>query len=372
MIAEITDPKLWNDFAAQCQPHTFLHSWEWGQVQKATGENVKYLGIFSPPYEGGVAPQSRGGFKNPYPSAPAEVLPLRKGEKTTLLAVALVIIVNARRGRHYLIPHGPLVRDANQYENVLTEFTQYLKQRAKQDNVVALRIAPLVETSPEAQQVFFSLGFRPAPLHIHAELTWLLDITKSEEELLTGMRKTTRHAIVKAEKAGVTTEVVVDSNVALERFWPLYEYTRRRHGFVLWPKKLLAAQLEEFGKTNRIFSIFARCNNHDVAAAILPHFGDTVFYYHGASIKVPGSPPAAQLLQWAAIREAKKRGAKHYNFWGIAPANQPKHPFAGITTFKQGFGGHAVDYLHAQDLPLGAAYRLLWAVDTYRKFKRGF
>ena len=186
------------------------------------------------------------------------------------------------------------------------------------------------------------------------------------------MRKTTRHAINKAIKAGVTTEIITDPAEALERFWPLYEETRGRHGFVLWPKTSIEAQLKLLSETNSIFAVIARHDNKDVAAAILPHFSDTVFYYHGASTKLPSSIPAAQLLQWAAIQEAQRRGAKQYNFWGIAPANEPQHPFAGITTFKTGFGGYEKDYLHAQDLPLSAGYWGLWLVDTYRKLKRGF
>lgn len=371
MIKDITDPKIWDDFAQSCQPNTFLHSWEWGQVQKATGEGVQYLGLY------------------PLPSS-KEGLPLEKGEKTTLIGLALVITVNARRGRHYLIPHGPLFKDQVGVDLYLGEIVAYLRQTAKEDGAVALRVAPLIKTSTESQELFKKLGFRPAPLHIHAELTWVLDIDKSEEELLVGMRKTTRHAILKAQKSGVTTEVITNPTEALERFWPLYEATRQRHGFIVWPKSMVKAQLDIFSEANQIFTVLARYNNEDVAAAILPHFGDTVFYYHGASTKLPGSVPAAQLLQWAAIQEAQRRGAKHYNFWGISPnytnkkvptfakasagksAATKKHPFDGITTFKTGFGGYACDYLHAQDLPLSLGYWPLWAIDTYRKFRRGF
>jgi lipid II:glycine glycyltransferase (peptidoglycan interpeptide bridge formation enzyme) len=186
------------------------------------------------------------------------------------------------------------------------------------------------------------------------------------------MRKTTRHAIGKAIKAGVTCKILTDPAEALERFWPLYEETRGRHGFVLWPKASVQAQLEIFGASNNIFAVIARHQGRDVAAALLPHFGNTVFYYHGASAKLLSSVPAAQLLQWEAIKESQRRGAQHYNFWGIAPTDQPNHPFVGITTFKTGFGGYEKDFLHAQDLPFSFGYWGLWAVDTYRKLKRGF
>lgn len=344
MIKPIVNQEAWNKFVLACQPNTFLQSWEWGQVQQATGEDVKHLGYYD--FSG------------------------------HLLAVALVVIVHARRGRHYLIPHGPifstrLIPDQN-ISVILTEIISHLQSTAKSDRVCALRIAPLLKKTASNLALFQSLGLRPAPLHVHAELTWVLDISKPADQLLAEMRKTTRHAIGRAAKAGVTCEIETDLEAVLNRFWPLYETTRQRHGFVLWPRSMIKSQLEKFSPNHQIFSVLARYQNQDVAAAILPHFGSTVFYYHGASAKLPASIPATQLVQWTAINEAQRRGAKSYNFWGIAPKNQPNHPFAGITTFKTGFGGYPLEYLHAQDLPLNLTYWKLWAVDSYRKFKRGF
>lgn len=342
MITLIKDPVAWNNFVTACTPNTFLHAWEWGQVQKAAGEDVRYLGWFSPSGEGEIE------------------------------GVALVIVVNARRGRHYLVPHGPLTADPAMFPKFLTELISYLHESAPHDHTVALRIAPLLLNTPDQQQLFKNHHFRPAPLHIHAELTWVLDLNAPAEQLLANMRKTTRHAISKAEQAGITCEIITDPIVALDRFWPLYQQTQQRHRFVVWPRKMVEAQLNFFSATSSIFSVIARLNNEDVAAAILPHFGPTVFYYHGASRKLTSNLPATQLLQWTTIQEAKRRGATQYNFWGIAPANEPNHPFAGITTFKKGFGGREIDYLHAQDLPLTIGYWKLWAVDTYRKLRRGF
>lgn len=336
-IKQITNKEEWNTFVLSLKPNTFLQSWQWGQVQQHTGEGVDYLGVFD------------------------------KGQQ---VAAAVTILVKAKRGAFYLIPHGPLVREGASKEEVLKALISHSKKERVTTGAVALRIAPLFETSPETTNVFQQLGFKPAPMHIHAELTWVLNITPSEEELLSGMRKTTRHAVRRAEKAGVHVEIL-PGNQGLERFWPLYETTKDRHGFVPFTRSFLEAQEKEFSPSD-VYTVIATHEGKDVAGAILMHFGDTVFYHHGASIKLPSSVPAAQYLQWSAIKEAKRRGAIRYNFWGIAPEDEPNHPFAGITTFKKGFGGYAIDYMHAQDLPLSAGYALLWLVDTYRKKRRGF
>jgi lipid II:glycine glycyltransferase (peptidoglycan interpeptide bridge formation enzyme) len=337
-IREITAEPEWDEFIKKLAPRTFLHSWPWGQVQKRTGEGVRYLGL----------------MRDQRP-----------------VGAALVITVNARRGRHYLIPHGPLFAATADVPEGLSALVQYLQQQAKIDGAVCLRIAPLLEDTPQARQVFSHLGFRPSPLHVHAELTWVLDINKPAEELLAGMRKTTRHAIRKAHDSGATAKIVTDP-AGLRRFWPLYEATRTRHGFIPFSPDFLAAQVEEFGQRNQLFLSIVRSHDRDLAAAICIHLGNTVFYHHGASLMHSGDPPASHLAQWAAIQEAKRRGAALYNFWGIARDTEPNHPFAGITVFKKGFGGRAINYLHAQDLPLSHRYWQLWAVEMWRKHQRGF
>lgn len=346
-IIEINQEDQWNDFLIDLQPNTFLQSWEWGQAQQRLGDPVRYLALLA---------------------------------NNRQIGACLVITVNARRGRHYLIPHGPLFLKSLPLKHLLRELITYLCGQASRDRVAALRVAPLLENTPDNRHAFRTLGFRPSPLHVHAELTWIRDITPPEEQILADMRKTTRHAIRRAEAAGVTAEITKPASPAspsrvnaLDRFYHLYEQTQTRHHFIPYSRETLTAQLEEFGRHDRVYAVFARHENHDVAAAICFHFGRTVFYYHGASIKLPASIPAAQLVQWAAIKEAKRRGAARYNFWGIAPpAGKAPHPFAGLTIFKTGFGGYSIDYLHAQDLPLSPWYWKLWLIETLRKKKRGF
>lgn len=337
-IREIKDKNTWNTFVLAQKDNTFLHSWEWKLFQEKSEESVASLGFY-------------------------------EGEE--LVAVALLITVHAKRGIHYLCPHGPIVKHAADMKEVLSLLKARQYGGRARDKAVGLRIAPLIVDTQDNRALYSELGFRPSPMHVHAELTWVLDISKTEDEILSGMRKTTRHAIAKANKEGVSVEIVTDSH-ALNRFLPLYEETKNRHGFVPFSKKDIASQIELFGASNMMFFAIATYQGQDVAAAICFQFGNTVYYYHGASKKISSSIPAAQLLQWEAIREAKKRGATTYNFWGIARDDEPKHPFAGITVFKKGFGGSAIDYMHAQDYPLSWKYWVLWAIEMWRKKKRGF
>ena len=60
------------------------------------------------------------------------------------------------------------------------------------------------------------------------------------------------------------------------------------------------------------------------------------------------------------MSEAKAAGFKHYDFWGVAPSDDPEHPWAGITRFKTGFGGRRESYLGAWELPGNAVWYNLY------------
>lgn len=337
-IRELSDPKAWNTFLITNSINTFLQSWEWGQLQRDDGETVRYLGFF---------------------------------DNNQQIGSALVITVNASRGRYLLCPHGPFFIQDTQFIEYFPQFLTALKTYAQSDHAIAIRIAPLTVTQPSITSLFQAYPFRPAPIHAHTELTWVLDIAGTEDQILAGMRKTTRHAIKKAQKAGVTVDISHHPE-AIDRFWPIYATTSKRHGFVPFSKDFLKNQWKQFAHDHRMYAVFAQHEGKDVAGALFVQFGSTVFYHHGASYPQSTRVNAPHLLQWTSIQEAKRRGASRYNFWGIARDDQPQHPFAGITVFKKGFGGYALDYMHLQDLPVSLRYWKLWAVETWRKYKRGF
>lgn len=337
-IRLLDDPAGWNEALLTLQPNTFLQSAEWAALQARHG---------------------------------ATVFPLVIYDGHTLRGMALWLAISSKRGRFLLCPHGPVFPDEAAARHYLPELIAYSQELARKHRAAVIRIAPLLTTSPSNTDLFAQLGFRPSPLHVHTELTWILDLTPPEEQLLRGMRKTTRQSIQRAQASPLHAEVV-NNNSVIDRFWPLYQATKIRHRFVPFSRQFLQDQFDIFRQAEQAYAVFVRQGDQDVAAGIFMQFGRTVFYHHGASLKLPASLPASHLVQWQSIQEAKKRGAARYNFWGIAPANKSRHPFTGITVFKTGFGGYSVDYLHAQDLPLSWRYWPLWTVETWRKFRRGF
>ncbi len=355
-VSEIPDRARWDAFLAEARPKTFLQSWAWGETQRALGEVVVRLGAYD-------------------------------GE--SLVGIAQAVTVTARRGKFLHVPHGPVVGSSKHQtpdpKIVLSLLLEALRGHARRLACAFLRVSPVQEDADEHRAWYRDLGFRPAPIHLHAERLWILDLTPPEDALLHGMRKTTRNLLRRAEREGVTVRMS-DAKSDLERFFQLYEGTARREHFTPFPKAAIEAEVQQFTSLRKdvndgalvgtgVLIGTAEWRGQPLAGAVVPLTSWSAFYHHGASARTAPNIPAAYALQWALIREAQRRGCTEYNFWGIAPRQAqapPKpHPWVGLTLFKTGFGGREAPLVPTQDLPLSPRYWITYAVDTFRRWKRG-
>ncbi len=339
-IREIEDRLLWNNFLQETRPHTFLHDWEWGKVHVATSGKMWRFGIF---------------------------------ENEQLRGIALILKISARRGSFLFCPHGPIVKNfqfSKFNSQIIQELRDHLIFLGKKENCSFIRISSLFLDIEENNAMFSTLGFRSAPIHMHSELGWILDISSSLDEIQKGMRKTTRHEIRKAREAGV--EVVMSSDVCdLKYFFEVYETTVLRKHFVPFSRSYIEKEFQLFREKNKIQLFLGKYKNEVLYAALIVFSNGSAFYHHGASRVLSNAPSASHLVQWHAIEEAKRRGCALYNFWGVSPENKPRHPWFGASRFKRGFGGFEERYVHAQDFVLGWKYAIPFTIDLLRKYYRG-
>lgn len=338
-ISVIEDESVWEDFQENIKPHTFLQSWKWGEQNELLGSKIFRLGIFN--------------------------------KDNILIATSLIIRVKAKRGSFLLCPHGPQFKDDTIKADVISQLTKYCIKLGKSEKCDFIRFCPTLEDSEQNQLIFKRNGFIKAPIHMHTELSWLLDITKPEEELLADMRKTTRYLIRHSEKDNISISISQDPK-DMKVFWPIYKDTADRQNFTPFSKEYLQREFELFSKDNQIAFFFGSHQGEVITAAIIIFYAGSGFYHHSGSLKKFEKLNSSYLLQWKVIQEAKQRNCQLYNFWGIAPDNKPKHPWLGLSQFKKGFGGFSEAYLHAQDKPLTYKYLFNYIIETIRRIKRGF
>jgi lipid II:glycine glycyltransferase (peptidoglycan interpeptide bridge formation enzyme) len=64
--------------------------------------------------------------------------------------------------------------------------------------------------------------------------------------------------------------------------------------------------------------------------------------------------------------DARHAGAHTFDFWAIAPTDDPDHKLAGYTRFKRSFGGQVNEHAGTWDLPIHAVkYSLYRAAETF-------
>ena len=334
IIREIDDKKRWEDFVSECTEKTFCQSWNWGIFNQSMGDKVWRFGIF---------------------------------ENEQLVAIAQVLKIKARRGSFLFVPHGPLIALGDKKE-IIKSILEKLKDLAKTENVNFIRFSPILEVSDS--NIFKDIGFRKAPIHMHPELTWELDISLSEEDILKGMRKTTRYLIKQAEKNEDIEITRGTSDEMLNDFEKLYLETAERQSFTPFSNDYLKKEVDAFKNDNQILIFSGKYKGEVVSSAIIVYYSGIGFYHQGASsLKYP-KVPVSYLLQWEAIKEAKTRGCRLYNFWGVIPEATKNHPWAGLSLFKKGFGGFEKEYVKTQDYVLSNKYWLTYIIEQIRRRKR--
>ncbi|MDO8436421.1 MAG: peptidoglycan bridge formation glycyltransferase FemA/FemB family protein [bacterium] len=349
-IEEIRDKKIWEDFALNCEDKTFLQSWNWGEFQEKMREKIWRFGVY---------------------------------EDKELFAVALTVKVNAKRGKFLLVPHGPIMKNFNyqtlnlkQITNLKSEILNVLLKKlmdiAKEEEMNFVRINPIWERSEENNDIFRQLGFRTAPIQMHPEASWKLKIDLQEDELLINMRKTTRYLIRQALK---NPDIQIEKSVDIkdvELFSKMHEKVSNRQKFVPFSLNYLTAEFLTFKQDDQIILFFGKHKGELAAASFVVFWSGIGFYHHAASFPKYAKFSIPYLLQWEAIKEAKKRGCRLYDFWGfVDPKKEPNHPWAGPTLFKMGFGGKTYEYVKTRDFLLSKKYWLTYIIEKIRKIKRG-
>jgi len=211
-------------------------------------------------------------------------------------------------------------------------------------------------------------------MHTHPELTWELNLEKTEADLLKDMRKTTRYLIKQGEK-NPDLEIIQSENIDdVQIFNDIYQKTVKRHHFHPFSLEYLKGEFKAFLPNNTVLFL-AKYKEEYIASAICIFWSGIGFYHQGASSLDHPKIPASYLMQWEAIKEAKRRGCQTYNFWGVADVKSEKeldkHPWKGLSLFKKGFSGKEKAYLKTRDLPLSLRYYLTYYFEVLRKIKRG-
>lgn len=329
-----TNKGNWEKEIVNFSEANFLQSWNWGEFQEALGKTVSRLII---------------------------------KDSNKVVAVCLIIKEEAKRGTYFAISGGPLVDWENR--DLVKFLFNSIRSLASEQHAIFIRFRPQAVNTPELRKTVKKLGAFPANMHLTADLTLQLDLSKDQDQILKEMRKNTRSSIRKADREDIEIRISDDKS-EIKEFVKHQNELAQRHGFVPFSYKFLYEQFRVFSADNQAVLVHAYKDDQLLSSAFIIFYNKEAVYHYGISTDLNRKLPGSYVVQWAAINQAKSRGCRRYNFWGIAPEVAKDHRFAGVSLFKRGFGGEEVEYLHAHDIPLSPIYYFTYIFELLRKKMR--
>lgn len=334
-IVVVDNKTTWDALVIKDQA-SFVQSWEWGEILKKEGKRVERVVV---------------------------------QEQEQIVGFAHIVCYKAFFWHYAFCPKGPIenVKFKDQKSNFYEVIGNYLKNK----NCLFFRI------EPQEKEFEHKILKAKKTVDINPRATTILDLRKTDEELLGSMHQKTRYNIRLAEKK----DLVVRNEKNLQTFMKLMKETGERDKFRLHEEKhyeyILCSPLS--------YQLTVEYRGEPIAVGVFIGFGNTFTYLYGASHYAFRNVMAPYLIQWEGIKLGKQLGYTHYDFFGIAPKlNQKskiknqnetdgyvydlKHQYAGVTRFKLGFGGVVSEEIGTWDVILNSwQYRMYQVLRTMRR-----
>lgn len=327
-MIEVTERNHWNEVTAKLPGSHVLQSFEWGEFKARYGWKPTRL-LFE---EGGQVRAAASVLCRQLPRLPLRVM---------------------------YVPKGPLLDYSD--GQLLSHVLASLEDLARAQRAIFVKIDPDVDLEENTVvEILRDRGWRPSSEQVQFRNTILIDLQRSEDELLANMKAKTRYNIRLARRRGV--KVRVGSLEDLPLFYEMYAETGRRDNFIIRPFAYYRDAWGAFIGAELARLFLAEYEGEPLAGLIAFRFGQRAWYMYGASTRKHRNLMPNHLLQWEAIRWAKNEGCTIYDMWGAPDVLDESDPLWGVYRFKEGFGGQFVRHIGAYDYPVSRLLYWLYTV----------
>lgn len=335
-IIDAKNRQQWDNFVTSHPEANFLQSWDFYEFHQSRGNQVVRRLVMD-----------------------------GDEEDSEILGAYAGVVEAAKRGRHLAIAGGPIL-DWEETDLVEAVF-QDMREQGQKYKCAFVRVRPQLEKSVQSMELMYRLGLVEAPMYLSVEFAGILNLEKDEEEIIKGMRQRLRRALRKTEKNEITVEKSTDP-ADIHEFYQIQLQTATRQGFVAFSEDFFTKQFAAFAKHNEAVLYTAKYQGEILAQNFMIFYGNEASYHYGVSSELGTKLSGAPLLHMEAMRDARKRGIKRYNFWGIVEEDQTWHRFYGVSQFKRGFGVTEFKYVPAHDLVLKhGRYMVTKLIEIVRK-----
>ncbi len=332
-MVEVESREEWDNFITSHPEANFLQSWDFYEFHKNRGKKIV----------------RRGSLNN----------------NGKMIAAYAGVVETAKRGTYMAIAGGPIMDWGD--KKVVDAVFDDIRKTGKSAGCVFVRVRPQLPLSENSLKLMRSLGLKKSPMYLSVEYAGILDLKKSEAEILANASQGLRRKLRKAEKSGI--EITADAKEeSIAEFCNLEKKHAERQKYVAFSKSFLTKQFEAFAKNNEVLIYTARKDGEILAQNFIIFYGAEASYHYGVSSELGTKYSSAPLLHIAAMTEARKRGCTRYNLWGIVEPDEKAHRFYGVSEFKRSFGCEELKYTPAHDLILKPAkYQVTKMIESTRK-----
>jgi len=197
--------------------------------------------------------------------------------------------------------------------------------------------------------------------------TAIIDLTKTEEEILANMKPKWRYNIKLARKKAVECEIVEKTKENIEAYYELMLETTSRDKFAGNSLEYYETFLNSLDNSKLIL---AKKDWVVIAGWIFIFDEEVSIYYYWASTskKEYRNLMAPYLVQWTAISYAKSINSKIYDFLWVASPDEKNSSLAWVTDFKKKL---TKDIIKVSDSYIFINKKLKYfIINTLRKLKR--
>ncbi len=293
----------WDDVILERGGHP-LQLWGWGEVKAAHGWRADRVFV-------------------------------REGEKT--IGAAQLLIRRLPRPFRALVyvPRGPVCAGADRGV-VLEALAQYAK---REYGAVVLTI------EPDWKEMLVVGGWRRSANTILIPRTLVLDLSQTEDELLSHMASNTRYDIRRSAREGVSVRRLT-TRQEIATCLDIYKQTAARAQFGLHDDQYYYDIFDKLGEHSLVMAAFV--GDELVAFTWLALSREVALELFGGMNDAGRRARANYALKWEAIRTMKKWGIGRYDLNGLLKD--------GVSSFKQGFADHEDMLAGTYDYPLSPLY----------------
>lgn len=266
-----------------------------------------------------------------------------------IVAIAGLTRISQRGYDWVWAKHGPffVAKDTTreQVEQTLKTLMDFVKKNVR--GATFLRV-----TTPKV-----NVNLQPPIHHIMYDRTIIIDITKSDDTILSNMNRGGRYDLKQSLKKGLEFKEIA-GKVAAKNFDACYEIlveTASRDGFRANPKINYVRMLEALGDNVSLYVAYS--DKVLVSWAIVTQYAGKGVYYYAAGNALGRKLGAAYGLQLFIMQSLRAKGCREYDMMGVASPDYPS--YASVTGFKKKFSSNIVDIHKTYDIPLSPKYSVI-------------